>query len=65
MMAKQIVKIEGLRELKTALRELPDATAKNVVLWGPVIFKPRLLDKYWFTIHMTSIRMVIGWWKGG
>jgi HK97 gp10 family phage protein len=25
------VKIEGLRELKTALRELPDSTAKNVI----------------------------------
>jgi HK97 gp10 family phage protein len=30
-MAKEIIRIEGLSELKAALRELPDATAKNVI----------------------------------
>ena len=30
-MAKTTIKIEGLAELKDALRELPDATAKNVM----------------------------------
>lgn len=30
-MAKESFKIEGLRELQTALRQLPDSTSKNVI----------------------------------